>query len=287
MPRIIRTAAALGVLAISALGLGACASNPGASAAERTEPGAQTLTVGTGAGIRPYTFYDENDRLTGYDIELLRLIDEKLDDVDFEFQVTDFPGLFPALDSGRFDLVANNLSATEERREKYDFSAPYIQAVFGIVQRGGKGIEGLTSIDQLAGKRTYGTPGLNYTKMLEAYNEAHPDATIDIEYTELELQQQFQGLAAGAVDFIFSEQVVFSGYGASAGLDVTFTPLDGDYLVDTYGTNLYSAFAFSRAIDHSAVIAEIDGALNELLADGTAAELSKKFFDGLDVTPQA
>jgi len=285
MTRTSRTAAAIGMLAIAALGLGACSSGGGAEAAETS--GAETLVVGTSGAVKPYTFYDENDNLTGYDIEVLKLIDEKLDGIAFEYQATDFPGLFPALDAGRFNIVANNLSTTEERREKYDFSEPYIEAVFGIAQQTGSGVEGLTSIDQLAGKRTYGTPGLNYTKMLEAYNEANPDAQIEIEYTELELQQQFQGLATGAVDFIFAEQVVFSGYGADAGLDVDFTPLDGDYLVDTYGTNLYSAYAFSRATDQSAVIAEINGALGELIADGTLAKLSGEFFGGIDVTPRA
>ncbi|CAG7618665.1 transporter substrate-binding domain-containing protein [Leucobacter soli] len=285
MTRLTRTTAALGALTIAALGLSACASGGGAEAAESA--GAETLVVGTSGAVKPYTFYDEDDNLTGYDIEVLKLIDEKLDDVAFEFQATDFPGLFPALDAGRFNIVANNLSTTEERREKYDFSDPYIEAVFGIVQQTGKGVAGLTTIDQLAGKRTYGTPGLNYTKMLEAYNEANPDAQIEIEYTELELQQQFQGLATGAVDFIFSEQVVFTGYGADAGLDVDFTQLDSDYLVDTYGTNLYSAFAFSRATDQSAVIEEINGALGELIADGTLAELSAEFFGGIDVTPRS
>mgnify|MGYP002682632715 CR=1 FL=1 len=59
----------------------------------------------------------------------------------------------------------------------------------------------VTSLDDLAGKRTYGTPGLNFTKMLEAYNEEHPENPIIIEYTELDLQLQFQNLAAGLVDY--------------------------------------------------------------------------------------
>lgn len=144
----------------------------------------------------------------------------------------------------------------------------------------------VTSLDDFAGKRTYGTPGLNFTKMLEAYNEEHPENPIIIEYTELDLQLQFQNLAAGLVDFTFAERVVYDGYGPDAGLDLTFTPLDGDYLVDTYGTNLYSAYAFSKAKDHSAALEKINGALNELLDDGTVSELSKKFFGGLDVTPR-
>lgn len=283
-----RTTAVLGALAVAALGLSACSSAGGtnSSAAAAKETGSQTLLVATGAQPKPYTYLDENDELTGYDIEILRLIDEKLDDIDFEFEVAEFPALFAGLDSGRFNLVANNLSATDERREKYDFSDPYIEGRFGVVTPIDGPLGDIASLDDLAGKKTYGEPGLNFTKVLELYNEQNPDAQIQIEYTELDLQSQYNNLAAGAVDFLFNERVVYQGYGGDAGLPLEFHDLDGDYLAENYGTNLYSAFAFSRATDQSAAIEKINGALNELLEDGTLRELSEKFFDGVDVTPR-
>lgn len=278
---------AIGIAAVAALSLSACASNAAEaedSAAADTK--AEVLVVGTSGLVRPYTFRDENDELTGYDIELLKLIDEKLDDVEFKFEITDFPALFAGLDSGRFDLVANNLSTTEERREKYDFSEPYIEAQFGIGLAANSSLDDIKTIDDLAGKRTYGTPGLNYTKILEAYNAEHPENPIIIDYTELDLQLQYQNLAAGLTDFIFSERVVYQGYGEDAGLDLTFTPLDSEYLVDTFGTNLYSAYGFTKTKDHTATIKKINAALEELIADGTVAELSNEFF-GIDVTPRS
>lgn len=289
MSRITKTSATLGAIVIATLGLSACAG--GAAGASTQDSGdaasAEVLIVATGAQPRPYTFIDENDELTGYDIEILKLVDERLDDIDFKFEVAEFPALFAGLDSGRFNVVANNLSATDERREKYDFSTPYIEAQFGVVPAPSSGIGEIATLDELAGKRTYGTPGLNFTKMLEQYNEENPAEQVQIEYTELDLQLQFQNLAAGVVDFIFAEQVVFTGYGPDAGLDLEFLPLDSDYLVETYGTNLFSAFAFSKATDQSAAIEKIDAAMQELFADGTIAELSKEYFGGIDVTPRS
>lgn len=283
--RFSRTTLAIGVLGVAALGLSACSSGADADKAAAAENGVTTVTVATSGLVKPYTFVGDDDELTGYDIETLRLVDEKLDDIAFDFQQTEFEALFAGLDSGRFDAVANNLSTTEERKEKYDFTIPYIEAQFGIIAAPG-GSE-VTSIDDLAGKKTYGQPGLNYTKILEAYNENHPDAQIEIEYTESDLQTQYNNLAAGAVDFIFNERVVYSGYAEKAGLDLEFTPLDGQQLSDEYGTSLQSAFAFSRAKDQTAIVAEIDGALQELLDDGTLGKLSEQFFDGLDVTPKS
>lgn len=281
MKRIARTSVALGMATALTMGMAACSPQGGEASADDAE----TIVVGTSALVRPYTYIGDDDELTGYDIELLRLIDDRLDGYEFDFRTSDFPALFPGLDSGRFQVVANNLSATEERREKYDFSVPYIEAVFGIVQLDGDQVGRITDLSDLAGRTTYATPGLNYTRILEEYNEANPDEAVELVYTDLELQQQFQGLAAGTVDFIFSEEVVYQGYGVEGGLDVTFEALDSDSLVETYGTNLYSAYAFSRATDQSDLIAQVDEALQELLDDGTASALSEEFFNGLDVTP--
>lgn len=292
MPRFAKTTATIGAMLIVTLGLGACSAGGQGSDTANASDGsaganAEVLIVATGASPRPYTFVDENDELTGYDIEILKLVDERLDDIEFRFEVAEFPALFAGLDSGRFDIVANNLSATVERREKYDFSVPTIEAQFGIVTSSDSDLGVVTSLDQLAGKRTYGQPGLNFTKMLEQYNEENPDAQVIIEYTELDLQLQYQNLAAGLVDFNFAERIVYKGYGPDAGLDLEFAPLDSDYLVETYGTNLYSAYAFSKAKDHSASLAKIDAVITELLEDGTIVALSEEFFDGLDITPRS
>lgn len=120
MSRITKTVL-LGALAVAAIATG-CASN--AARGEDQGAGVKTLLVATGASPKPYTYLDEKDQLTGYDIEILKLIDERLDDIAFKFEIAEFPALFAGLDSGRFDIVANNLSATEERRKKYDFSEP-------------------------------------------------------------------------------------------------------------------------------------------------------------------
>ena len=89
MPRPLKTSLALAAIATAALGLSACASSANAAgdasqAASSKDGSAEVLLVATGASPKPYTYLDENDELTGYDIELLKLIDEKLDDVDFK-----------------------------------------------------------------------------------------------------------------------------------------------------------------------------------------------------------
>ncbi|MFT4231415.1 MAG: transporter substrate-binding domain-containing protein [Leucobacter sp.] len=280
-----RTSLALGAIAAVAMGATACSGGSNDAAEGGDSGGAKKILVATGAQPKPYTYLDDNDELTGYDIEILKEIDKRNDDIEFEFQTAEFPALFAGLDSGRFDVVANNLSATDERREKYDFSDPYIEAQFGIIQK--EGAPEVETLNDLAGKKTYGESGLNFTKVLEAYNEQNPDEKIDIEYTEADLQTQYNALAAGQVDFLFNERVVFDGYGGE-GLGLAFTQLDGDYLTDAFGTNLHSAYAISKQTpDVDAVVQEINDGLADLEEDGTLVALSKQFFDGLDVTPKS
>lgn len=282
MNRIARSTLALSAIAAVAMGATACSSG---TETEAAADGVTTLTVATGASPKPYTFLDENDELTGYDIEILRAVDEKLPEIEFKFEVVDFPQLFAGLDSGLYNIVANNLSATEERREKYDFATPTIEAQFGIVTKDGS--QNITRLDDLAGKRTYGEPGLNFTRVLEQYNEQNPGKEIKIEYTELDTQTQYKNLATGGIDFIFNERVVYNELGGpDTALKLNFTELDGTYLSDTFGTNLYSAFAFSKRTKNvDDIVEQVNGAIAELDADGTLAKLSDEFF-GYDVTPK-
>lgn len=285
MSRTARTTLVLGTLTAVALGMTACA-GPSAAATPSGDA-VRTVTVATGGSPKPYTFLGDDNKPTGYDIEILQKIDEKLPQYAFQFEVADFPALFAGLDSGRYDIVANNLSATEERKKKYDFSDPYLQAQFGVGVSPKSGITKVDDLAELAGKKTFGEPGLNFTKILEKYNTEHPDKQIAIEYTELDLQSQYKAVAAGTADFVFSERVVFDGYGKDQNLGLSFVPIDGKYLESTFGTSLYSAYAISKhAKDEAELKKAIDGALAELKKDGELKKLSDKYF-GTDLTPQS
>ena len=69
----------------------------------------------------PWTYHDENDSLVGYDVEVARLIAEKLG-VEATFVEGEWDGLLAGMDSGRYDILVNGVDITEERAEKYDFS---------------------------------------------------------------------------------------------------------------------------------------------------------------------
>lgn len=83
----------------------------------------KTIVVATAGDVPPFD-YEDKGNLTGFDIEVLKAVDEKLSDYEIQFQRTAWESIFPGLDSGHYQVAANNLSYTKERAEKYLYSLP-------------------------------------------------------------------------------------------------------------------------------------------------------------------
>jgi len=91
----------------------------------RNAHGKDVLKMGTCANIEPFSF-QSNGILTGLDIELSRLIGERLGK-RIEIVDMNFDGLIPALQSGKIDFALSDFNVTEERKKLVLFSVPYIE----------------------------------------------------------------------------------------------------------------------------------------------------------------
>ncbi|MDD2736856.1 MAG: ABC transporter substrate-binding protein/permease [Desulfuromonadaceae bacterium] len=84
----------------------------------------QTLKIGVSGTREPFTFIDKNNKMTGHDAELARIIGSKLKR-PVEFEDMKFMSLIPALQSGKIDLIVTGMVATQERRKMVNFTQPY------------------------------------------------------------------------------------------------------------------------------------------------------------------
>ena len=83
-----------------------------------------TITVGTEGTYVPFTYHDESGKLTGYDVEVARLVGEKLG-VTVKFEETPWDSMMAGLKAERFDLVANQVAlSSPERQATFDKSEP-------------------------------------------------------------------------------------------------------------------------------------------------------------------
>ena len=79
--------------------------------------------VATAGDIKPFS-YENGGKLTGYDIEVLKAADKYMTNYRFSFKKTAWESIFVGLDSGHYQVAANNLSYTEARATKYRYSLP-------------------------------------------------------------------------------------------------------------------------------------------------------------------
>lgn len=138
----------------SALLLGACG-NADASEDDQesaANPDAETIVVGTGNAYQPFVYLDENGELDGYDVAVLKAVDEKLDQYNFEYESSDFKNILTSLQTGKVDLAAHQYQYNDERAEKYLFGeVGYNNITLHIISIEGEGE--YNSLDDLQGEK--------------------------------------------------------------------------------------------------------------------------------------
>ena len=75
------------------------------------------------------------------------------------------PGLPKMLDAKRFDVVANQVSITDERKAKYDFSTPYTVSTGVVVTKSDN--DSIHSFEDLNGKTTAQSLTSNWYKLAQ------------------------------------------------------------------------------------------------------------------------
>jgi L-cystine transport system substrate-binding protein len=258
---------------ISALSLTACGKDD-----EADNDGVQKIVVGVPSTVEKWGNLDENGELDGYEIAVLKAIDEKLTQYEFEFQASDFSNILLSLDTGKIDLGTHMFEYNEERGEKYlygkegyiDFSTYFIVPVDSEN----------TTWESLAGKVVGNISETdNGTYIIKQYNEENPDKAIELDYygsisTEVIIQSLLDGRWDAIVGLGWSVDSYNQLYG------------NGEDIVkqgDSVGTSL-SYYLYPKDGEHEELQQAVDSALKELKEDGTLKQISEKYI-GLDVTP--
>ena len=224
-----------------------------------------TIVIATEGMWKPWTYHDDDDILTGFDVELGKLIAEKLG-VTAEFAESEFNSGLAGVDSKRYDIMINGIDITESRKEKYDFSDPYCYNHTALIVL--KDNNDITSFEDLKGKKTANTLQSSYAALAESFG-AEVTGVNDFSET-------IQLLATGRIDATLNDYMTYLDY-------MTSNPDANIKVAAVYQDATSVAIVMRKGEETTTLREAINQALQELRDDGTLTNLSIKYF-GEDIT---
>ena len=234
------------LLALAACGSGNSDTNTASGSAGKT-----TVTVATSPDFPPFESLDGSE-VVGIEVDILQAITGKLG-LEMQLEQMDFESVIPGVQAGKFDIGMSGITITADRQKNCDFTQPYFLASQAIVV----------------------TPDSDITCKadLEGKTISVQTGTTAEEYC---MENGYEVLAFAANND--AAAALTSGKAAAWVVDnevgVALAAQQGLVVLDEAMTSEPYAFAFAK---DSALTAQFDEALGELLADGTVAAICEKY----------
>lgn len=219
------------------------------------------FVVGLDDTFAPMGFRDDAGNLVGFDVDLANEVSERLD-VEVRFQPIDWDTKVLELDSGSIDMIWNGLSITDSRLEEMCFSNPYLVNTQMIMIKKDSTIDTISDLTNL--------------KVGVQISSASEEAVL-----------------ANSVSDSFSELVKYDNYNLAllelqnGTIDaVVIDEIMGRYII-SQSDNLYSvatenfgeeAYGVGFRLESTSIRDQINLALQAMVEDGTATEISIKWF---------
>lgn len=219
------------------------------------------------AGItlfEPMNYYDENGELTGFETEFTKAVCEKLG-VEAKFQEIEWDKKEIELNAKTIDAIWNGLTVTEERKENMGFSKSYVRNKQVVVIKADNK-DKYTDEASMAGASCAAESGSAGQTAIEtssvlSQNEfvgasAQKDVLLEVKAGTVEL---------GVLDYVMAKASIGEG-------------TDYSDLMIVEGVELApEEYAIGMRKGDTETIEKINGAIDELVADGTLKALAEKY----------
>ncbi|MDO1585162.1 amino acid ABC transporter substrate-binding protein [Rhizobium oryzicola] len=224
---------------------------------------AGVLKIGTEGTYAPFTFHDASGKLVGFDVEIGEAIASKIG-VKPQFVEGKWDGLIAGLDAKRYDTVINQVGITEARKQKYDFSEPYIASKAVLIVR--EGDDSIKSFADLKGKKSAQSLTSNFGKLAQ-------EAGAELVGTD-GFDQSIQLVLTRRADATVNDSLSFLDFKKQK-------PTAPVKIVAEQANADYSGIIIRKG--EPELLSAINKALSDIKADGTYKKISDKYF-GQDVS---
>ncbi len=263
---------ALGALLTTMLFAAAgCSSSNSADAGSGTK---KKIIIGTGSEYKPYCYLDEKNNLTGFEVEVLKKINERLPQYEFEFKNFDFNAILVSLETGKIDLAAHQFEINPDRKNKFLFGDVGITTydLQLVVKEERTDIQSLNDLANLNGTVEVGKASANKTAVTDKWNKENGNRLkLILEASDPTIT--LQNLASGKTDAFVNIQRNVDAYKTTYGakIKVVGEPISRSSAYYLYRKNDATGTQLKQ---------DVDRALQSLKDDGTLLELSKKWLGG-------
>ena len=223
------------------------------------------IRIGVEGTYRPYTYHDASGKLAGFEYDIAETLAKDLG-VTAEFIETPWDSLIAGVDADRYDIVINNVSATDERKQKYDFSVPYLYSEPKVAV---KKDSSLQNVSEISGHSSAQSETSNFRKMVEAKG-----ASIVVVSG---FDEAIEQVLSGRAEMTANDSVSFAEY-FKEHPDANLRLLSGDL-----GTGSNSSILMAKGQD--ALRNAIDESLKKHLQNGDIKAIYEKYV-GEDLSPK-
>ena len=221
------------------------------------------ITFATEGTYAPYSYHDDNGDLVGFDVEIAKAIAEELG-VEAKFTETQWDGIIAGLDAKKYDAISNQVSITDERKEKYLFSDPYTYVYGAVIVA--EDNNDITKFEDLNGKKVSLTLTSNWADVARSFGGEIVSTNGFSESIQLVLQ--------GRADATVNDNVTF--------LDFKANQPDAKAKIAAISSDATESAILIRKEDEK-LRDEINKALATIRSNGKLSEISVKYF-GEDIT---
>lgn len=221
-----------------------------------------TLVVGLDDSFPPMGFRDESGEIVGFDIDMAKETAKRMD-LEVIFKPVEWDGVILSLKNKDIDVIWNGLTVTDERKQQIDFSNVYLSNKQVIIVNSDSGIKTKEDINT----KTVGVQLGSSSEKALSYDETLTESLKDIRKYSNNTEALLD-LKAKRIDAVVIDEIVGRYYIAKK---------PGQYLVisENLGDEDYAVGIRKEDISFKN---ELDKILDEIRKDGTAEEISKKWF---------
>ncbi|SHH01105.1 amino acid ABC transporter substrate-binding protein [Tepidibacter thalassicus] len=219
------------------------------------------FVVGLDDSFPPMGFKDENGEIVGFDIDLAKEVAKRMG-VNVKFKAVDWDGVLLSLKNKNIDVIWNGLTITEKRKKEIAFSKVYLENRQIIVVNNNSSIK---RKEDIIGK-------IVGVQLGSSSENALNSSEISKELKEIKKYsnntEALMDLKAGRIDAVILDEIVGRYYMEKK--PGVYRILEDDFGKESYGVGIRKEDVKLKD--------ELNKILDEMKKDGTAKNISEKWF---------